>query len=120
MEPADLRSPAEPEPLPDSQHIGLIGGLGVGAAVIYYRALAAGCADRGLVPRMTIVHAHSPTALAHVAAGRIEEVADYLAGFVAELRSAARRCSRSPRSPRISRSALSGHGSRCRSSTCSR
>lgn len=72
---------------PDSSHIGLIGGLGVGAAVIYYRALTAGCVDRGFVPRMTIVHAHAPTALAHVAAGRIDELADYLAGFIAELRS---------------------------------
>jgi aspartate racemase len=73
--------------LPDSSHIGLIGGLGVGAAVIYYRALTAGCVDRGFVPRITIAHAHAPTALAHVAAGRLDELADYLAEFVAELRS---------------------------------
>jgi aspartate racemase len=59
----------------------------VGAAVIYYRAIAAGCADRGTVPRMTIVHADAPTALAHVAAGRIGELAGYLADFIAELRS---------------------------------
>ena len=72
---------------PDSEHVGLIGGLGVGAAVIYYRAIAAGCADRGAVPRITIVHANAPTALAHVTAGRIDELADYLAGFVSELRS---------------------------------
>ncbi len=71
---------------PDSKHVGLIGGLGVGAAVIYYRAIAAGCADRGTVPRITLVHAHAPTALAHVTAGRIEELADYLASFVAQLR----------------------------------
>jgi hypothetical protein len=88
MQSADHTTPAEPEGPPDSRHIGLIGGLGVGAAVIYYRAIAAGCADRGVVPRMTIVHAHAPTALAHVSAGRIEELADYLAGFVAALRSA--------------------------------
>ena len=87
MQSADSRRPAEREAPPDSRHIGLIGGLGVGAAVIYYRAIAAGCVDRGVVPRVTIVHAHAPTALAHVTAGRIEELADYLAGFVAELRS---------------------------------
>jgi len=87
MESADLTRPTEREAPPDSEHVGLIGGLGVGAAVIYYRAIAAGCADRGNVPRMTIVHAHAPTALAHVTAGRIDELADYLAGFVAELRS---------------------------------
>ncbi len=87
MEDAELRSPAERDAPPASDHIGLIGGLGVGAAVIYYRAIAAGCVDRGLVPRMTIVHAHAPTALAHVSAGRIDELADYLAGFVSELRS---------------------------------
>jgi aspartate racemase len=86
MERADSRNPAEREASPDSHHIGLIGGLGVGAAVIYYRAIAAGCAERGLVPRITIVHADAPTSLAHVAAGRIDELADYLADFVAELR----------------------------------
>jgi aspartate racemase len=87
MDSADPRDPVEREAPPDSSHVGLIGGLGVGAAVIYYRAIAAGCADRGTVPRMSIVHADAPTALAHVAAGRIDELADYLAGFVAELRS---------------------------------
>jgi aspartate racemase len=79
----DLADEAQPE----SRHVGLIGGLGVGAAVIYYRSIAAGCADRGAVPRITIVHAHAPIVLAHVAAGRIEELADYLASLVAELRS---------------------------------
>ena len=87
MKSADSRSAAEREAPPDSRHVGLIGGLGVGAAVIYYRAIAAGCADRGTVPRITIVHAHAPTALAHVTEGRIDELADYLADFVAELRS---------------------------------
>jgi hypothetical protein len=72
--------------VPDSRHIGLIGGLGAGAALIYYRAIAASLADRGTVPRITIVHAHAPTALAHATAGRIDELADF-AGFVAELRS---------------------------------
>jgi aspartate racemase len=82
MESFDAKSPAERTTPPDSRHVGLIGGLGVGAAVIYYRAIAAGCADRGTVPRMTIVHAHAPTVLGHVTAGRIDELADYLAGFV--------------------------------------
>jgi aspartate racemase len=68
--------------------VGLIGGLGVGAAVIYYRAIDAGCAGRRRVPRMTIAHAHAPTALAHVEAGRIDDLADYLAGFAAELAAA--------------------------------
>jgi aspartate racemase len=87
MESAAYRSPAWRERPPDSRHVGLIGGLGVGAAVIYYRAIAAGLADRCAVPRITIVHAHAPTALAHVTAGRIDELAEYLAGFVGELRS---------------------------------
>jgi aspartate racemase len=77
--------PAKREAPPDSRHVGLVGGLGVGAAVIYYRAIAAGIADRGTVPRITIAHADAPTSLAHVTAGRIDELAEYLAGFVAEL-----------------------------------
>ena len=79
---------AEREAASNSRHVGLVGGLGVGAAVIYYRAIAGGCADRGMVPRITIAHAHAPTALEHVAAGRIDELADYLVGFVGELRDA--------------------------------
>jgi len=86
MESAARRDPVKHERPPESRHVGLIGGLGVGAAVIYYRAIAAALADRGTAPRITIVHAHAPTVLAHVAAGRIDELADYLAGFVAELR----------------------------------
>ena len=86
MENADSRSLPESDSL-DSRHVGLIGGLGVGAAVIYYRAIAAGCADRGTVPRITIVHAHTPTVLAHVSAGQIDGLADHLAQFVGELSS---------------------------------
>jgi aspartate racemase len=87
MERSDSRTEAELDAPTHSSHIGLIGGLGVSAAVIYYRAITTGCADRGLVPRISIVHAHAPTALSYVAAGRIDELADYLGDFVAELRS---------------------------------
>lgn len=68
-----------------STHFGLIGGLGVGATVHYYQAIADACAARGILPRMTIAHADAPTALAHVEAGRIDGLADYLAGFVNEV-----------------------------------
>ncbi len=69
----------------NSAHFGLIGGLGVGATVHYYRAIAAACSARELLPRMTIAHADAPTALALVGEGRIDGLADYLAGFVDEL-----------------------------------
>lgn len=72
----------------DSRHFGLIGGLGVGAAVIYYQGITAACTGRGLVPRLTMAHAHAPNALAFVQAGRIDDLAAYLAGFVGELAAA--------------------------------
>lgn len=72
----------------ESKHFGLVGGLGVGAAVLYYQAIAAACAERGIVPRLTMAHANAPTALAHVQAGRIADLAAYLAGFVGELAAA--------------------------------
>ena len=68
-----------------SRHFGLVGGLGIGATVLYYQGIAAGCGDRSIVPRLTIANAHAPQALALVQAGRIEELATYLADFVAEL-----------------------------------
>jgi aspartate racemase len=74
--------------MPRSRHLGLIGGLGVSAAVMYYKAIAAGCVDRGRVPRMTLAHADAPTALAHVTDGRIDALAEYLADFVRELAAA--------------------------------
>jgi aspartate racemase len=74
--------------MPRSRHLGLIGGLGVSATVMYYKAIAAGCVDRGRVPRMTLAHADAPTALAHVTDGRIDALAEYLADFVRELAAA--------------------------------
>ncbi len=71
-----------------SKHFGLVGGLGVGATVLYYQGIAAACADKGLTPRLTMAHAHAPNALAFVQAGRIEDLAGYLAGFVGELAAA--------------------------------
>ena len=68
-----------------SKHFGLVGGLGVGATVLYYQGIAATCAERDIVPRLTMANAHAPTALALVQAGRIEDLAAYLAGFVREL-----------------------------------
>jgi aspartate racemase len=68
-----------------SKHFGLVGGLGVGATVLYYEGIAAACAQRNIAPRLTIAHAHAPAALAFVQAGRIQDLATYLAGFVAEL-----------------------------------
>lgn len=72
----------------ETSHFGLIGGLGVGATVLYYQGIASGCAEAGRVPRMTIAHANAPTALAHVQAGRIDGLASYLAGFVHTLEAA--------------------------------
>ena len=72
----------------ESRHFGLVGGLGVGATVLYYQAIAAACAKRQIVPRLTVAHAHAPTALAHVEADRIDALATYLGGFVRELAAA--------------------------------
>ena len=69
---------------PHSRHLGLIGGLGVGATMVYYKAIAAGCIDRGKVPRITVAHAHAPAVLAHVSEGP-DALAEYLAGFIREL-----------------------------------
>jgi aspartate racemase len=71
-----------------SRHFGLVGGLGVGATVLYYEAIAEACAAKNVVPRLSMANAHAPTALAFVQAGRIEEFAAYLAGFVGELAAA--------------------------------
>ena len=70
------------------EHLGLIGGLGVGAAVLYYQGITAACALQGVVPRLTMAHANAPTALALVTEGNIDGLADYLEGFATELEAA--------------------------------
>lgn len=72
----------------ETRHFGLIGGLGVGAAILYYSGITQACAALGVVPRITIAHANAPTALAHVQAGRIDGLAAYLARFAGELQAA--------------------------------
>src|SRR5262245_48213137 len=72
----------------ETRHLGLIGGLGVGATILYYEAITAASAAKGVVPRLTMAHANAPTALDHVLADRITALADYLAGFVRELQAA--------------------------------
>jgi aspartate racemase len=74
--------------MPQTRHFGLVGGLGVGATVLYYEAIAAACAKHDMVPRLTMANAHAPTALALVQAGLIDDMANYLAGFVGELAAA--------------------------------
>ena len=71
-----------------SRQFGLVGGLGVGATVLYYEAIATGCAKREIIPRLTIAHAHAPTALALVQGDRIVDMASYLASFVRDLAAA--------------------------------
>jgi len=76
------------EDMPVSHHCGLIGGLGVGATVLYYEGITNACAARGIVPRLTIAHANAPTSLKLVQARSIVALADYLAGFARELKTA--------------------------------
>ena len=63
-----------PRPL----HIGLIGGIGVAATLVYYQRLAAAVAARGARMDLTIVHADIQTLIRNnLADRRAEQAADY-------------------------------------------
>jgi aspartate racemase len=62
--------------------LGLIGGLGPGATVHYYRGLLAAHAARGRVARMLIAHADVDHGRPLAEANRLDELARYLAGFI--------------------------------------
>lgn len=62
--------------------VGLIGGLGVGATVHYYEKIAAACKARGIVPDLVITHADVDHGQGLVRAGKLDELADYLAAFI--------------------------------------
>ncbi len=65
--------------------MGIIGGLAVGATVHYYRELVKACEEQGRPPQLLIVHADVRRVLADVQAGRLTELAVYLAGFLRQL-----------------------------------
>lgn len=62
--------------------VGIIGGLGVGATVHYYEKITAACKARGMVPNLVIVHADVDYGQGLVRAGKLDELADYLASFI--------------------------------------
>ncbi|MHB1219941.1 MAG: aspartate/glutamate racemase family protein [Alphaproteobacteria bacterium] len=66
----------------DGHCFGLVGGLGVGATVYYYRALAAAHAARGLTMRALIAHADVARVLGAVKDKDVDGLTDYLAGLV--------------------------------------
>jgi aspartate racemase len=68
-----------------SRCLGLIGGLGVGAAIHYYRELAAEHQKRGRTLELVMVHAEVERVLGYIGASDLTALADYLAGLIARL-----------------------------------
>jgi aspartate racemase len=65
--------------------VGIVGGLGVDATVHYYERIIAACKARGVVPDLAIVHADVDTGQNLIRAGRLDQLAIYLAGFLSRL-----------------------------------
>jgi aspartate racemase len=63
--------------------LGLVGGLGPGATVHYYRGLIAAHAAAGRVPRMLIAHADVDRARSLAESKSLDELARYLSGLIA-------------------------------------
>jgi len=70
----------------ESRCLGLIGGLGPGATITYYRELVAAHAARDRVARMMIAHADVNRVLALAGANDRDGLAQYLAGVIRDLK----------------------------------
>lgn len=66
----------------DGRILGLIGGLGPGATVHYYRGLIAAHDAQGRVARMLVAHADVNHARPLAEANKLDELARYLNGFI--------------------------------------
>lgn len=62
--------------------VGIVGGLGVGATVHYYERIAAACKARSVTPDLVITHADVDHGQGLVRAGKLDELAAYLCGFL--------------------------------------
>ena len=69
-------------------HIGLIGGIGVAASVVYYQRLAAAMEAKGARLRMTLSHGDIQTLIANNLADRRQPQAEIFAQQVGELKAA--------------------------------
>lgn len=72
--------------------VGIVGGLGVDATVHYYERITTACKARGFVPDLAILHADVDTGQNLIRAGRLDQLAAYLAGFVERLAKAGAEC----------------------------
>lgn len=70
---------------PAAHTFGLVAGLGVGAAVFYYRSLVAAHLERGLSPRLLMVHADVRRTMRLAQERRVDELASYLSGLLTQL-----------------------------------
>jgi aspartate racemase len=68
--------------------LGLIGGLGVGAAVHYYRKLAQAHEEEHLALDLVMVHAETPRIFEYAEAGDRDGMAKYLAALIDRLKAA--------------------------------
>ena len=64
---------------------GLVAGLGVGAAMFYYKALVDAHLALGLSPRLLMVHADVRYVMSKAVARERKELAEYLAGLLKQL-----------------------------------
>jgi aspartate racemase len=71
-----------------SRCLGLIGGLGVGATIHYYRKLAEAHAEQDRTLDLVIAHAETSRVFEHVLAGDRNQLAEYLIGFIRRLKAA--------------------------------
>jgi len=69
-------------------HIGMIGGIGPAATVVYYQRLVAAFRDLGVPLELTIVNAHVNTLVGNAEAGRKQQQAEVYAGLLARLKAA--------------------------------
>src|SRR6185312_16997031 len=76
---------ASPRDDKEMSAVGIVGGLGVDATVHYYERITASCKARGFVPDLAIVHADVDTGQNLIRAGRLDQLAVYLAGFIERL-----------------------------------
>jgi aspartate racemase len=73
-------------------HIGLIGGIGPAATVVYYQRLTRAMADRGRPLELTLVQADIHTLIANNLADRRIEQSEIYAGLIRRLQAAGAEC----------------------------